>query len=314
MLPGSTEAMVIPALESTSGRRAGVDFGVAVNPEFLREGIAVYDFNHPARTVVGEINNHSGDLVASLYEHMDAPVVRTDLRTAEIVKYTDNAFHAVKIAFANEIGNLCKRQGVDGSRVMEIFALDTKLNLSPVYLRPGFAFGGSCLPKDLRAVIHRAGECTLRVPLLEAALFSNELQKQLALEMITRTDRRRIGILGLTFKSGTDDLRESAAVDLIERLVGKGYILLAYDRHVLPSNLIGANLAYMQRETPYLPDILRNSMAEVIAESEVVVIANDEEEFRRVPELAQNGQIVIDLVRALETPNNLGDRYRGICW
>ena len=314
MLPGSTESVVIPALESTSARRAGADFGVAVNPEFLREGSAVHDFNHPARTVIGEVNNHSGDSVASLYEHLDAPIVRTDLRTAEMVKYADNAFHAVKITFANEIGNLCKRQGVDGSRVMGIFALDTKLNLSPVYLRPGFAFGGSCLPKDLRAIIHRARECNLKVPLLEAALLSNEFQKHLALEMIVRTGRRRVGVLGLTFKSGTDDLRESATVDLIERLVGKGYTVLAYDRHVLPATLLGVNLAYMQREIPYLPDILRNSVAEVIAESEVIVIANAEEEFRRVPELVQDEQIVIDLVRALETPNSLGNRYHGICW
>ena len=314
VLPGSAEKEIIPRLESASGKRAGSDFGVAINPEFLREGSAIHDFNNPARVVIGELDTRSGDLVMSLYDHLDAPNVRMDLKTAEMVKYVDNAFHAVKVSFANEIGNFCKRHGLDGVRVMEVFTLDTKLNLSPAYLRPGTPFGGSCLPKDLRAVIQRARPCGLEVPLLKAALDSNDLQKQLALEMIIGAEGRQVGVLGLAFKVGTDDLRGSFVVDLIEGLVGRGYTLLAYDCNLLPSKLVGANLAYMQSEVPYLPEILRDSIEDVISGSEVIVIATEDEEFRRVPELVSDEQTVIDLVGIVKTVNNLGENYHGICW
>ena len=314
MLPGSTQAVAIPVLEQTSGRRAGVDFGVAYNPEFLREGNAVRDFYEPPRIVIGQLDHGSGDAVALAYAGVVAPVVRTDLRAAEMVKYADNAFHALKVAFANEIGNLCKAQGIDSHAVMDIFALDTRLNLAPAYLKPGFAFGGSCLPKDLRALVQRARELNVDGPLLRAALASNEQQKQLAFELVRRTGCKRVGVLGLSFKPGTDDLRESPSVELVEMLVGKGYSVVVYDRSVLPAALVGSNRAYIERELPHLSALMRPTVAEVLAHAEVLVIANRDQEFAAVLDALRPGQKVIDLVRIRADVSGMRGQYEGICW
>src|SRR5258707_5154072 len=232
---------VIPSGEEHSGKKAGIDFGICNNPEFLREGSAVKDFNSPPKTVIGEFDRASGDILAGLYEKLEAPLVRTDLETAEMVKYVDNCWHALKIGFANEIGNICKSFSIDAHDVMKIFCEDKKLNISPAYLLPGFAFGGSCLPKDLQALVYKAKTSDLELPIINAILPSNELQVSKGLQMITRGGHKRIGVLGFSFKAGTDDLRESPMIEVIERLIGKGYELRIFDRNVSLASLIGAN-------------------------------------------------------------------------
>lgn len=312
MLPGSTEAVAVPTLQQTSGRSAGTGFGVCYNPEFLREGSAVRDFYEPPRVVIGQLDAASGDPLAQVYAPLAAPTVRTDLRTAEMVKYADNAFHAVKVTFANEIGNLCKALGVDSHQVMDIFVLDTRLNLAATYLKPGYAFGGSCLPKDLRALIQRARELNIDGPLLRAALASNEQQKRLGFELIRRTGCKKIGVLGLSFKPDTDDLRESPAVELVEMLLGKGFSVVVYDRNVSPSALVGSNRAYIERELPHLSALMRPSLDDVLAHADVLVIANRDPEFARVIDRLRPGQRVIDLVRI--STQRSGPQYEGICW
>ena len=225
ILPGTMKQIVIPTLEEYSGKKAGVGFGVCNNPEFLREGSAVKDFNAPPKTVIGEVDRESGDTLAALYAKLDAPFIRTDVETAEMVKYVDNSWHALKIGFANEIGNLCKSFAIDSHQVMKIFCEDKKLNISPAYLMPGFAFGGSCLPKDLRALAYKAKMHDLSLPIMNAILPSNELQVANGLRLITEKGQRKIGILGFSFKAGTDDLRESPMIEVIEHLIGKGYDL-----------------------------------------------------------------------------------------
>src|SRR5688572_29955724 len=223
MLPGTMHEVVIPALEKFSGKRAGEEFGVCINPEFLREGTAVHDYYHPPKTVIGEINRASGDLLAALYARMPGPMIRTDVQTAEMVKYADNAWHALKVGFANEVGTLCKALGVDAHEVMDIFCQDQKLNLSPYYLKPGFAFGGSCLPKDVRALLYKAKTLDVSVPILSSILPSNQLQIERGVQAVVEKGSRKVGILGFSFKAGTDDLRESPMVELTERLIGKAY-------------------------------------------------------------------------------------------
>lgn len=314
MLPGSTDQVAIPLLERASGRQAGHGFGVCYHPEFLREGSAVQDFYEPPRIVIGEFDAASGDALQQLYGSVAAPMVRTDLRTAEMVKYADNAFHALKVTFANEIGNLCKAHGIDSHRMMDIFVLDTRLNLAPVYLKPGFAFGGSCLPKDLRALIQRARELNVDGPLLRATLASNEQQKRLAFELIRRTERKKIGVLGVSFKHNTDDLRESPAVELVELLLGKGYNVVVYDRNVSLSTLVGSNRAYIDRELPHLSALMRSSLDDVLAHAEVLVVTHRDQEFAQVIDRLRADQMVIDLVRIREDCAALGKRYEGICW
>lgn len=314
MLPGSTEDHIIPILEKASGCRAGVDFGVAFNPEFLREGTSVDDFYHPAFTVIGQYDPHSAEEVEKLYESIDAPIYKVPLKVAEMVKYANNSYHALKVTFANEIGNICKRQGVDSHQVMEIFCQDTKLNLSSYYLKPGFAFGGSCLPKDVRALLYCAHHLDLSVPVLEAILPSNELHIRQGYEMIRLTKFKKVGILGFTFKAGTDDLRESPMVELIELLLGKGYKVKVYDKNISLARLYGANRAYIEHTIPHISGLMCNSVEEVISESEVVVIGNKSPEFSSVFQLLREDQIMIDLVRILNDSNHLGERYQGICW
>jgi GDP-mannose 6-dehydrogenase len=313
MLPGSTEGVVIPTLEDASGRRSGADFGVCVNPEFLREGTSIRDFRDPPFTLIGGMEPDSIRAVASLYASLRAEVIEVPIRVAEMVKYACNAFHAVKITFANEIGNICADQGIDSYRVMEVLAADTKLNISPAYLKPGFAFGGSCLPKDLRALVYQARRVDIDAPLLEAISKSNRGQIERALEMIKRTGHKRVGVLGFSFKAGTDDLRESPLVELIERLIGKGYQVRVYDRNVSLANLQGANRAYIEKEIPHIASLMAETVDDVLAASDVIVIGNADESFRRALAGAGPEHTILDLVGIGRGEASMA-RYEGICW
>ena len=313
VLPGTMRNVVIPTLEEFSAKRAGVDFGVCNNPEFLREGSSVYDFYHPPKTVIGETDKKSGDLVASLYEKMDVPLIRTDVETAEMVKYTDNAWHALKIGFANEIGIICKTVGIDSHKVMDIFCQDTKLNISAFYLKPGFAFGGSCLPKDLRALIYKASRLDLDLPVLKSILPSNDLQVERGLRMIMEKGSKKVGVLGFSFKEGTDDLRESPIVEVVERLIGKGYDIRLYDRNVNLASLVGANRDYILNHIPHISKLMVKGIDEVLAHADTVVIGNGDKEFHSVLDRLRPEQVVVDLVRIGER-QSLEDRYDGICW
>jgi GDP-mannose 6-dehydrogenase len=313
MLPGTMRELVIPTLERFSGKRAGEEFGVCINPEFLREGTAVHDYYHPPKTVIGEVNRASGDLLASLYAAMPGPMIRSDIETAEMVKYADNAWHALKVGFANEIGNLCKGVGVDAHRVMDIFCQDRKLNLSPYYLKPGFAFGGSCLPKDVRALLYKAKQLDLSLPILSSVLPSNQLQIERGLQAVIQTGARRIGILGFSFKAGTDDLRESPMVELAERLIGKGYELRIYDRNVSLAAVHGANRDYILNRIPHISRLMVHTIEEVLAHSQTIVIGNAAPEFAEVPRRVGERQTVIDFVRVSDSRSVAGV-YEGICW
>jgi GDP-mannose 6-dehydrogenase len=313
MLPGTMREVVIPALQAASGRRAGVEFGVCINPEFLREGTAVNDYHNPPKTVIGELNRASGDLVASLFARLSAPLIRTDIETAEMVKYTDNAWHALKVGFANEIGNLCKGLEVDSHRVMDIFCQDTKLNLSRYYLRPGFAFGGSCLPKDLRALLHKAKTLDVALPILTAILPSNEQQVGRGVQAVIDKGSRKVGILGFSFKAGTDDLRESPVVELAERLIGKGYDLRMYDGNVRLASLHGANRDYILNHIPHISRLMVPSIDDVLEHAGTLVVGNADPEFRDVPRRLAEGQTLIDFVRITDSRSVAGV-YEGICW
>jgi GDP-mannose 6-dehydrogenase len=316
MLPGSIEETVIPSLERASGKKAGFDFGVCYNPEFMREGTSVQDFFHPPMTVIGGKGEKDVDPLAELYKEIDAPIVRTGYREAEVVKYICNAFHALKISFANEIGALCKELVIDSHEVMEIFCMDRKLNISPAYLKPGFAFGGSCLPKDLRALNYKAKELDLNVPLLNSILSANQLHIQRVLDSIYQKKKKKVGILGLSFKAGTDDLRESPMVTLAETLIGKGFQVKIYDRNISMARLTGSNKEFIEKEIPHISSILVEEIEEILSSSEVIVIGNTDEEFRRVLDEVQPEQIIIDLAR-IKNKMDLKSTpytYEGICW
>lgn len=314
ILPGTAEEVVLPILEEASGKRVNEHFGLAVNPEFLREGTAIADFYDPPFTVVGALRPEDAEKVASLYESVKAQLFLVSIRTAEMIKYACNAFHALKITFANELGMLCKAEGVDSHEVMRVFCADTKLNISPKYLTPGFAFGGSCLPKDLRALTYRARANDLELPTLEAILPSNRRQIEEVAKQIVRLRKRKVGLFGLSFKPGTDDLRESPLVELAEQLIGKGYRLLIYDPNVSYAALYGSNKAYIEREIPHIREILREDAREVVQHAEVLVIGHLDSAAREAI-LAEHreSQVVVDLARAL-TPEALRGRYVGLYW
>jgi GDP-mannose 6-dehydrogenase len=314
VLPGTTHGVVIPALERESGKKYGDGFGVSVNPEFLREGTALKDFRKPPLTLVG--HNHAADAsgTIALYQAIDAPLVSTSIRVAEMMKYTSNTWHALKVVFANEIGNLCKKLEVDSHEVMEIFCRDEKLNLSPYYLKPGFAFGGSCLPKDVRALQYRAKEMDVELPLISQILPSNRAQIQQALDQVLDTGKKHVGLLGFSFKAGTDDLRESPIVILAEALLGKGVALKIYDKNVSMAKLVGANKDYINTQIPHLSSLLCNTVDEVIQGSEVIVVGNQAPEFARAVSDCTEDQIVIDLVRLPIYGSLIKADYRGICW
>jgi GDP-mannose 6-dehydrogenase len=314
MLPGSVEGELLPVLERTSGLRAGEHFGLAYNPEFLREGTAVADFFGGELTVIGASDARSSASLRALYAGIGGDVVVTGMRTAEALKYVNNTYHALKVAFANEVGRWAKREAVDSHELMELFCRDTRLNVGPAYLRPGFAFGGSCLPKDVRALQASARHHSLDLPVVASILRSNDLHVEEAVHLIERFKRRRVGVLGLSFKAGTDDLRESPILRVIGTLVGKGYSVLLHDPNIDMERVLGANRRFVEDEVPYLPDRLRHELHPVIAQSEVVVVANRAREFRGVGALLQPGQILVDLVHAVDPASVVHGEYHGLAW
>lgn len=314
MLPGSVEAAVLPHVEEASGKKVGEDFGLCINPEFLREGSAVKDYYNPAFTLIGEWDKRSGDVVAQLYKNIQAPLLRTDIRTAEMEKYVSNAFHALKVGFANEIGVMCKEMGIDSHNVMDIFVQDTNLNISAKYLKPGFAFGGSCLPKDVRAIVHRAKSLDLDLPLMNSILPSNARHIEYAFDLVQQTGKKKVGLLGLSFKPGTDDLRESAIVHLVERLIGKGYDLKIYDKNVAMARIIGANKQYIETVIPHISSLLTSDPDEVLAHAELIIVGHGAPEFAEILKKVEPSQQVIDLERVEHNAPNLNGNYQGICW
>lgn len=313
VIPGTLEGLVVPALERTSGKRVGEGVHACMNPEFLREGTSIRDFYNPPFTLFGATDDLAAERLTELYSNIDAPLHQVSVRAAEMVKYACNAFHAVKVSFANDIGNVCKAFGIDGQEVMRVFCEDTKLNISPSYLSPGFAFGGSCLPKDVRALTYEGRQRDVEMPVVRAALETNEAQIERAARMVLDTGKRRVGLLGLSFKEGTDDLRESPMVALAERLIGKGIDLRIFDRNVAEAGLIGANLAYIEAHIPHIWNLMKESVEEVVRDSEVLVLANKSDDFAGVETLRTSGQTVIDLARAM--PGHTSNEwYRGICW
>jgi GDP-mannose 6-dehydrogenase len=314
VLPGTTQEQVQPLLESVSGMSAGVDFGLAMNPEFLREGSSIRDFHEASRTIVGADDERSAELVKAVYAGLAAPFEVVSIRTAEMVKYTDNAFHATKIAFANEIASFARANGVDGRDVMKVMAADDRLNISTAYLRPGYAFGGSCLPKDLRAITDRARKTDVDLPLLDAALASNTAHFERGVRLVEASGRRNVGLLGLSFKSSTDDLRESPAVALAERLLGKGYRLSIYDEDIHPERLRGANRAFIDRHLPHLGQLLSESLDATIAGSDVLVLTKVWPDVETLALRLRDDQVLVDLVGLPGAADRLGDRYAGIGW
>ncbi|NSW52305.1 MAG: UDP-glucose/GDP-mannose dehydrogenase family protein [Anaerolineae bacterium] len=314
VLPGTVEGRLIPILELASGRKAGVDFGVCMNPEFLREGSAIRDYTQPGLFVIGELDQRSGDVLQAIYQSIPLSPIRTTLRTAEMVKYTCNAFHAMKVVFGNEIGMIAKANGVDGQEVMQIICQDHHLNISPTYLRPGFAFGGSCLPKDLRAILYRAKELDIDVPMLGSILQSNHGHVQTAIRMVEKTGKHKVGVLGLSFKPGTDDVRESPTITLIETLIGRGYQVRIFDQTIQLARLIGANKAFLEKGIPHITTLMCGSIDELVDQSDVLVVSNHSPEFRDVPGKVRPGQILIDLVGIAKDGQLPEGQYQGICW
>jgi GDP-mannose 6-dehydrogenase len=312
VLPGTVKNVVIPLLEAASGKKAGVDFGVATNPEFLRESTAIRDYDFPAMTVIGELDRQSGDLLEELYSELDAPIIRKPIEVAEMIKYTCNVWHATKVTFANEIGNIAKAAGVDGREVMDVICQDHKLNLSKYYMKPGFAFGGSCLPKDVRALTYRAAQMDVQHPLLSAIMPSNRIQVQRAFDMVSSYEKRKIGLLGLSFKAGTDDLRESPLVELAEMLIGKGYDLRIFDSNVEYARVIGANKEYIESKIPHVSSLLHAELDEVVELSDVLIIGNGDSRFADVLNKVDGEKRIIDLVGFLASTSSAS--RQGICW
>ncbi len=312
VVPGTVKECT-EIIANASGKQNLIDFAVGSNPEFLREGTAIYDFWNPPYTIIGTNSEKTETQIKELYKDIDAPIYTLKPEESEMIKYANNNFHAMKITFANEIGNICKALQVDGHKVMDIVAKDTKLNLSPYYLKPGFAFGGSCLPKDVRGLNYRAKLLDVKTPLLNSLLESNDYQVQRGLQMVFETGKRKVGVLGFAFKAGTDDMRESPMITLIETLIGKGYDLSLYDSNVLLSKLMGKNKDYIIGHIPHISRLLKESIQEVIDNSDVIVIGNKASEFKEVLPQISKDKIVIDLVR-IDTERSSGENYQGICW
>jgi GDP-mannose 6-dehydrogenase len=314
VLPGTAESIVVPALEKASGKKLGQGFGVCVNPEFMREGTAVADFLEPIVTVIGAAQRQHSALLREIYEWVPGRIFETSFRSAEMVKYVCNAWHAVKVAFANEVGTLAKEQGVDPEAVLDIFASDTKLNISPTYLKPGFAFGGSCLPKDVRALNYRAKELDLNLPLLQSVLRSNDEHLDRAMEMVLATGKKKIAMLGLSFKAATDDLRESPQVQLIKRLLGEGCTIKIWDDNVSLGRLLGSNRQYIEQTIPHIGSLLENDLSQILSDTEVVVVGTRGISRDRLQPHLRADHIVVDLVNLEKERRPSAAIYVGICW
>ncbi|MEJ0024617.1 MAG: nucleotide sugar dehydrogenase [Rhizomicrobium sp.] len=315
VLPGTVLGEALAILERESGKRAGVDFGLCFNPEFLREGTAIQDYLSPPKTVIGamEGDERSVAVAKALYEGLTAPLMVVTIPVAEMVKYMDNTWHALKVAFGNEVGSICKKLGIDSHEAMAIFVQDTKLNLSPYYLWPGFAFGGSCLPKDVRALTYRGRSLDLSLPLLESLLPSNQFHIDRAFDMIAADGRRRIGVSGLSFKAGTDDLRESPIVQLVERLIGKGYELRIYDPDVRLASIGGANQRYILEHIRHISRLMVDTPEDLVRDCDILILSKKDEHTAKVVDLAREGQAIVDLVRAAPGRRH-EESYHGICW
>ena len=315
VLPGTAETIVVPTLEKASGKKVGEDFGVCVNPEFMREGTAVADFLEPAITIIGSSDSNHSHVLRDLYSWVPGQVFETSFRSAEMVKYVCNAWHAVKVSFANEVGTLAKSLGVDAEAVVEIFSADTKLNISPSYLKPGFAFGGSCLPKDVRALTYRAKELDLMLPLFEAILASNHAHLDRALEMVLSTGKKNIAMLGLSFKAATDDLRESPQVQLVKQLIGEGCHVQIWDDNVSLGRLIGSNRQYIEEVIPHIGSLLSSDLDQVLSRSEVVIIGTRGINRQTLEEHLRPEQVIVDLVNLEKSRRPTAiPAYQGLCW
>lgn len=313
ILPGTIESLVIPNVEAASGKKEGRDFAVVYNPEFMREGTAVADFYAPPFTVIGASDARQGQAVASVYAVLDRPIIHTSVRVAEMLKYVCNAYHALKIAFANEVGTIAHATGVDSHDLMQIFCSDDKLNISRAYLTPGFAFGGSCLPKDVRALTYHAKSLDLKVPVLEAVMPSNHIHVQRGIDLILATGKKKIGVLGLSFKADTDDLRESPMIDLVKALLGEGLDVKVYDEKVKLSAIVGANRQFVEDNIPHIGRLLRESLESVVKESEVIVVSREAREFKHVRELLRPEHIVVQLSRVRSLEGAPGT-HLSLCW
>ena len=313
ILPGTIEEKLYPILIKQLGIGREKGFGMVANPEFMREAKAVYDFFNPSRTVIGAKKDSDAEIIADLYRDIPAPIIKTSIKSAEMIKYADNIFHALKVTFSNEIGNICKALNIDSHEIMDIFCQDTKLNLSNYYLKPGYAFGGSCLPKDLRALLYKAKTLDVELPLLSSILPSNELQIENGVKRILEIGKKNIGVLGFAFKAETDDLRESPMVELIERLIGKGFDIKVFDRAVFVARLIGSNKEFIEKHIPHISELMVNDMNDILTHSEVIVIGNKSAEFENIFPHLKESQYVIDLVRIKERVETAAE-YIGICW
>jgi len=312
VLPG-TSAKFAEIIEEYSGKKRNVDFAMVSNPEFLRECTAVHDYYHPPLTLLGSEHPEAAKKVASLYKQLPAEVIITEVKVAELMKYVNNTFHALKVSFANEIGNICSALHIDSHKVMEIFCADKELNISPYYLKPGFAFGGSCLPKDLKGLQTLAHDNYVKTPLIESIDKTNELQINRAVEIIQQTKKKKLGFLGLSFKAGTDDLRNSPAVALIETLLGKGYEIAIYDKNVHLSNLTGTNKEYIDTHIPHLSKLMKTQISELMKESDLIVVNNKEKEYIDVLMNVESEHPIIDMVRLPEEIRSKKN-YKGINW
>lgn len=312
VLPGTIETLIAPELEKSSGKKAGRDFAVCANPEFMREGSSLRDFDNPPFVIIGTLADGGRQALEQLYQGIE-PIISTSIKTAEVLKYVCNAFHAMKIAFANEIGNVCQALEIDSHEVMDLFCRDTKLNISPAYLKPGFAFGGSCLPKDLRALMYQAKNLDVQLPLLSAVTESNRLQLQRAVDLVMDTGKKKIGILGIAFKAGSDDLRESPLVSLCEVLIGKGLDLMIYDPNLVLDKLVGTNKSYIEDQIPHVGKLLCSSFEDLIVRSEVVVLGNRYNGLKEKLAQLNGNTAIIDLARLFDA-DSAPPLYQGICW
>jgi len=313
-VPPGTLEHALQIISEKSGKEKGKDFGGCSNPEFLREGSALKDFYNPPFTIIGEWDKKSGDMLAKIYQSIDAPLVRTEVKVSEMIKYANNVFHAVKVIFGNEIGTICKEYGIDSHKLMDVFCMDKKLNLSSTYLKPGFAFGGSCLPKDVRGLSHLAKSNDLELPLINSLMKSNMDHIQRAVEMVLSHGKKRIGILGISFKGDTDDLRESPMVEVVETLIGKGYDIRIYDRNVHLAKLFGANKEYINKKIPHVSNLLVENIGDILEHSELLIIGNKNKEFGDILKRLDGSYIILDLVRIINDTNGIKGKYEGICW